>query len=430
MDRLKTVSLYIFLGLLAYMPLHILLSTWVGTSFGVLEFAKVAKDIFLVIGFVLALVTTTRQHFATLIRNRLVQLILAYGLLTLALAIIKPTDQDAELLGLVYNTRFLVFFGYGLLLTAHYRAEWLLKRSVQVVLAVSVPVMLFGILQYTVLSETALGALGYSRENGVLPAFAIDDKPDLERIMASLRDPNSYGSYLIIIGALAGSFLAFTKKPELRKITMGILALTVINLLMTFSRSAWIGFALAAGVVLCSSPARVAVNRLVIKYFWVLIIGLLIVLGGVFVARDSYLVQNIVFHADESTSLEDPNELRLKFIEESVSDIAANPGGYGPGTAGLASIRNDDRTVLNENYYFQIAHEVGLLGLILFLTILALIALALIKSGVNIYSVALLASLAGLLFTNLLVHIWSNEAVAYTWWGLASLAYAKTYKKD
>jgi hypothetical protein len=39
----------------------------------------------------------------------------------------------------------------------------------------------------------------------------------------------------------------------------------------------------------------------------------------------------------------------------------------------------------------------------------------------DFYVWALLASFAGLALTNFLVHIWSNEAVAYTWWGLAGL---------
>jgi hypothetical protein len=136
---------------------------------------------------------------------------------------------------------------------------------------------------------------------------------------------------------------------------------------------------------------------------------------------DSYFVQNVIFHADKNTVLEDPNELRTRFWKESVQDIATEPEGSGPGTAGLVSIRNDIQGVeLNENYYLQIASEVGIIGIMLFLAILGTVAhrLHMIKTPL---AAAILASFAGLVLTNFLVHIWSNEAVAYTWWGLAGI---------
>lgn len=124
--------------------------------------------------------------------------------------------------------------------------------------------------------------------------------------------------------------------------------------------------------------------------------------------------------------LEDPNELRIRFWRESVQNIAENPAGSGPGTAGLASIRNDERTILNENYYFQTGQETGILGLLLFLAILLIVTARLYAHAKarDPVAAALLAALAGLMITNFMAHIWANEAVAYTWWGLAGLTVA------
>ena len=98
----------------------------------------------------------------------------------------------------------------------------------------------------------------------------------------------------------------------------------------------------------------------------------------------------------------------------------------------LASIRNNTQgTILNENYYLQIGTEVGIFGLGLFLAILFVVARRLYWLRSNPLALALLASFVGLAVTNLLVHIWSNEAVAYTWWGLAALTITGiTSKKD
>lgn len=424
----KQASLVIFFGLLAYMPFHILISTWFGSSTDTLEASKVAKDGWLVLGFLLTLGVSFRQKwFKPLLKDKLLWLILAYAALTLLLALLKPTDTDAEILGVVYNTRFLLFFLYGILLV-HLWPEWNLKwLAVRTVLATGAIVVLFGLVQYFFLPNDALIHIGYARDNGVIPAFFIDEKPDLERVMATLRDPNSLGSYLIIVGMIVSTVLLATKKKLTQRGMSIFLILTVGCLWVTFSRSALLGFALAAATYLVLAETRFK-QMLMERKRLVGAIALAIVIvlaGALLITKDTYVVKNVIFHADDSTVLEDPNQLRLRFWKESAKNITHNPEGSGPGTAGLASIKNDVQgTILNENYYLQIATEAGLLGLVLFLAILAVVAWRLFKERGSLLALALLASLVGLSFTNLLVHIWSNEAVAYTWWGLAALVLA------
>lgn len=405
------------------MPLHIFLSTWFGSSFSLLEPARVLKDLVMFIGFLVAFGLSYKEKwFREFIKNKLIWLIAGYGLLTLILAIFRKTDQDAEILGVVYNTRFLVFFIYAALLSNLNTKNQLRKDALVAVLGAVLAVLVFGLIQYTLMPSSFLEHFGYMRGNGVLPAFFIDDKPDLERIMSTLRDPNSYGSYLIIIGSLVGTLLL--KNKTYRNIAIGFLSLTLLNLIFTFSRSAWIGFVVSVLVVLVLALGK-GVSREHIRKTSLVLASLGIVFGLVLVASwNSYFVQNVIFHADESTVLEDPNELRIRFWKESVKHVISDPIGSGPGTAGLASIRNNIQGAeLNENYYLQVASEVGVIGLILFISILVTTALKLLKLAQDDWlALALLASFAGLLVTNFLVHIWSNEAVAYTWWGLAGIA--------
>ncbi len=421
MQTIKRTSLYIFFGLLAYVPLHILLSTWIGSNFGILEEAKIAKDFVLVVGFLLACVSSSRSFFWSLLRKPVSVAILAYVGITVLLAAIMPTDPDAEVLGVVYNTRFLMIFLYAGLLGEYYQRFWLIKRSLQIVLGVAALVLVFGMTQYLVLSDSALGFFGYSRENGVLPTFSIDNKPGLERIMATLRDPNSYGSYLILIISSVIVLIGKTKNLELRKIYSGLLALGALNLLFTFSRSAWLGLVVALIALTATQFSKIPKRSLKLA---AISSAMLVLIGSglLFVLRDQYFVQNVVFHADESTVMEDPNQLRSRFWQESIDRTVKQPLGHGPGTAGLASIRNDEQVILNENYYLQIAHEVGVIGLGLFLAIIGLIFARLLKQKNDTLALVLVMSLVGLSFTNLLVHIWSNEAVAYTFWALAGLA--------
>lgn len=425
---LKKTSLWVFLGLLAYMPLHIFLSTWLGSSFGVLEFAKVAKEGVLVVGFLITLGISFRQKwFKPLLKDKLLWLIVAYAALTLLLAWQKPTDQDAETLGVVYNTRFLLFFLYGVLLTHLFPIKRLQSVAVKTVLGVGAIVVTFGILQFAVLPNDALGHIGYSRDNGVLPAFFIDDKPDLERVMSTVRDPNSLGSYLIIIIMLLLGLFAYGKSNKQQEWFAVYTGFALLCLWFTFSRGALLGLAAAVITffVFGDNWLRRAIVQHSSKIIAVTAVTVLVLVSVVFVARDTYLVSNIIFHADESTVLEDPNQLRIRFWQESVVAIGLVPEGTGPGTAGLASIRNDKQgTILNENYYLQIGTEVGMLGLALFLAILFVLGRRIYRLRSSPFALAVFASFVGLAVTNMLVHIWSNEAVAYTWWGLAGLALA------
>lgn len=247
----QRISLYMFYGLLAYMPLHILFSTWFGTSFGILEVARVAKEGFLLVGAGIALILGVRRGVVReLLRDKLTWLITAFVVLNVALVLWRPTDPDAELLGLAYNVRFLIYFVWALLLVRLQSSKNLLAPAVRIALAVGVIVVAFGLFQYLLLPNDALRHLGYERANGVLPAFFIDDKPDLERIMSTVRDPNSLGSYLLIIFGFA-AVRALAVRYERKKIYYSSFALlSLLAILWTFSRAAWIGavatFAVAA----------------------------------------------------------------------------------------------------------------------------------------------------------------------------------------
>jgi hypothetical protein len=156
--------------------------------------------------------------------------------------------------------------------------------------------------------------------------------------------------------------------------------------------------------------------------------GTVVIFVGLFVAfQDSYLVQNVIFHADESTVLADPNELRVSLTRDAVEKIIKTPEGSGPGSAGLVSINNPKGGVLTENYYLQVAYEVGWLGIVLFLSILLIIIHQLLTlSHNNPVAAVLLSALVGYLIYSLLIHLWSNEALALQWWLLTGIVLGTT----
>jgi O-antigen ligase len=100
------------------------------------------------------------------------------------------------------------------------------------------------------------------------------------------------------------------------------------------------------------------------------------------------------------------------------------PLGRGVGTAGPASVYNNNNVRISENYFLQVAQETGWAGLILFIAINYLIVCELWRRRNEVLARILLASLAGITFINLLSHAWTDDTLAYLWWGLTGIALA------
>lgn len=418
MNRILRLPLYGAIALLVYMPFHVFIAQWLSLYTGGIDFWKAGKDVFLLLALLLAygLLIYKRRFKDKNFWIFTVGALVYFSIHFLVWAASPGIDAQAALLGTAYNSR---LFGYLLLAWAAvllYPGNFPLKNLFKIAIAVSSVVALFAIVQY-VAPKDLMENFGYSLERGVKPNFFIDDKPDLPRVMSTIRDPNSLGAFLILPVTLLS--VALIRKKKNRLLTGGLLLVNTWALLLTFSRSAFLGAALSVGIAFLWIYKAQA-TKFVKKYGVILLASLFLLLTAAFVLRDQYYVQNFLFHADESTRLEDPNDLRVSFFQKTVDMVAERPLGHGPGTAGLVSIQTD-KVVLTENYFLQIAYEVGVQGLILLIALFIFICKLLFYQK-NAYSKVLLASLAGITFSAMLLHTWSNEAVAAQWFILAGVA--------
>jgi O-antigen ligase len=87
-------------------------------------------------------------------------------------------------------------------------------------------------------------------------------------------------------------------------------------------------------------------------------------------------------------------------------------------------VRNDHAPRIAENYYLQIGQEVGVAGMAVFAAINILIGKELWKRRQDPLSKILLATLIGLSVVNMLLHAWTDDTLAYLWWGLTGIALA------
>lgn len=416
MTVFKKYLYLVALALFIYMPFHIFLSQWLSTYTGGLDAWKIGKDVVtaaLVSTLVLAVLLSRKYTKPYLIFTGFAVIYLILHLISL-FATNQPTDTG--LLATVYNNRLVwyLLIGYSLALLVPKLA--ISRTLISALLAISAIVCLIGILQ-RFLPPDFMGHFGYAIERGTKPNFFIDDKPDLPRIFSTIRDPNSLGAFLLLPGTIIFIYLVKLWNTPRRTLLSGLLLLHGLALLLTFSRSAWIG-AFLAGIVALLFLFRTFIRQHLRQLAAASVVLLLVVGSLIFVLRDQYFVQNVFFHADESTVLADPNELRIELVQRGLDGIADNPEGNGPGTAGLVSTRLPNG-LLTENYYLQIGYEVGVLGLALFLAFLGYILKLLWTRRREPLVQALLASFAGLAFMNLLLHTWANEAVAASWFILA-----------
>lgn len=425
-DRLKRIPLWGVYGLLAYMPFHIFLSQSLSLITGGLNVWKVAKDVLTAGLTLLVVILIWSQRKSTETFNWFIMLAAAYGLLHLLIWAINPgIYRDSAILGTVYNNRLIWYLLIGMGTYLLLPKDLKIDKIVRLVLIVSTIVCLLGVLQYF-LPKDLLTHVGYSVARGVKPAFFIDDKPDLPRIMSTLRDPNSLGGYLIVPITLI-VYKLLIRRDKRQMLLGGLLLLHGLALFLTFSRSAWLGALLSVGILL-SWQYKSRVRQLSIKY-WPLILGVVLLGGSLLLTmRHQYFVQNVIEHSDKSTSLPSSNVLHVKQAELGLEWIKQKPLGQGPGTAGLVSVHNSS-SLITENYYIQIGYEVGILGLALFLAINVFVYKKLLAHSSGLTAI-LLASFWGYVVMNMLLHTWSNEAVAVQWWLLAGLALAAASTKS
>jgi O-Antigen ligase len=427
MVKSKVVN-YISLGALAlflYMPFHTFLSVWLSTYTGGLDVWKVWKDVLTATVTILCIATVFWYGKASKLYKNLLILVGLYALIHIILFFTTDQPLLTGTLALVYNLRIfcylLIGYSLALLLSAQsskLKAQSLLNKYAKILIILSTIVCFVAVLQYLLPKDT-MTHFGYAVERGVKPNFFIDDKSDLFRVFSTLKDPNSLGAFLILPITLLLHKLIKGWKTERRMLLSGLLILHVWVLLLTFSRSALLAtiFSIVCLLILGNFKFIKLHKKKIIAIVAILCV---VTLGFVYVLRDQYFVQNVVFHADESTTLQTPNELRSSLAQEAVDGIINQPLGHGPGTAGLVSTRLPNG-LLTENYFLQIMYEVGIFGFAIFVAILFLVVQKLWTLRQNDTAKILLASFAGLLLANLFFHTFSNEAVSISWFLLAGL---------
>lgn len=406
--------------ILLLVPFHAFLTVWLSSWLGHYTLLRLWKEMVLmlcVVGVLYLLATDYKIRSHTLTR-RLVWLILAYIVVTVVWGLLALNQHDvtAKALGygLIVNLRFLVFFLVTwtvALRLARFRTNW-----EWLVLWPAAAVVVIGLLQIFILPHNFLQHFGYGPTT-ILPVETINHNPNYIRFFSTLRGANPLGAYLVVPISLL-TVLLVRKNRNWRHVLFLVGALIV--LFFTFSRSAWVGAGLSIITILFLSHLAPKTQRVTSG----LAIGLVLVLAIIGISqRHNTRFENFVLHTQTHSSVPTTSDQgHLSALRSGLHDVSHHAMGDGPGTAGPASVYNNHPPRIAENYFVQIGQEVGWIGLLMFVLINLGVGYLLFVHRGDPLALSLFASLLGLTFINMLSHAWTDDTLAYVWWGLAGIA--------
>lgn len=416
--KLDIYIAWLLLVILAGVVIHAPLTVWL-TSNGAPDAVKAWKEVLLAVaGVLLAVDITRRKAWRQFTSDKLLLAIAAYSLLHIVIAPFTTGGMPSVLAGLLIDLRYVAYFAVVycfLKLYPQYKPSFITMAVFGAVVVLG-----FALLQL-VLPKDILTVLGYGKDT-ILPYITIDSNPDYVRINSTLRGPNPLGAYAVMALAAVVAFAVgcTLKDARLKWLHAGLAIGAIAALAMSHSRSAWIAAIVAVGLVLfIHYNGRISVKFAAIA--GVVVAG---ALGGLFMARDTAFVHNVILHDDpELGPVETSNEGHLASLLHGTEKMLASPLGHGVGSTGSASLQGDNPLII-ENQYLFIAHEAGWLGLVLFVGIFAMVMVRLWRARQDWLALAVFASGAGLAVIGILLPVWVDDTVSIVWWGLAAAVLA------
>lgn len=409
------------------MPFHAFLSTWGGTEIGPLLAWKSWKEVLLALcgAVIIIWIAQKTSVLKQLISDKLVIVIIIYGLLTALLAVINYNSNgvSATVVGIALNLRFPAIFllAYIVFRFGHMSYEKWRHFSLIFLVIIGTLLAVLGIIQVLFVPKEFLTFFGYDKGLTIAPFILIDDNPDALRAFVTLRGPNDYGAYLIL-PLIASMAMGFQQK-RLWVIT----ALISIAIIFSGSRSAWIGAMIAVSLfVLLRFGKKVFVST---KSLVTISIVALFIAMGLYASLVIPELRLAVFHSSpgDSSLTEGSTDAHWQAANESIE--RATLAGCGPGCSGPASYYGDAPKI-SENYYLQIVEEVGITGIILFIIIMALIAQRLYTSRDDTLSAILLSAGAGIAVIGMWLHVWSDDPLSLTYFALVGMVLGYVARSD
>ena len=426
--RIEKLLLGLLLAILAGIVVHAPFSVFFGSMVPQFELViKAWKEILLSVSLIVAAVAVTRRKlWKMLLNDWLIRLSAMYALLHIVIAFVLPTSAAQMIAGLMVDLRYVAYFVlvYVLLKIVPVWRSLFIKTAI----FGAAVVIGFGVLQLF-LPTDILRHIGYDKNTTIAPYLTVDQNEDYVRINSTLRGPNPLGAYAVVVlaglaAAVAHGKLLVASKKQWLKVAAAIAATTAV-LWVSYSRSALGAAVLALGLIGVLSLPWAWLK----KYGAFVLIAILIACGGLALARSTDFVSHVILHEDPNEGNDvNSNDGHIESLIDGSERLVRQPLGAGVGSTGSASLLGNEPLII-ENQYLFVAHEVGWLGLALFIALFGLILHGLWRRRSDWLALTVLASGVGLAAIGLLQPVWADDTIGIMWWGLAAVALAGSRTK-
>ena len=398
-------------ALIILMPFHAFFSIYLG-SIGISQsLVQSWKEVLVVVvSFCWILLCISKRRLYLRLDATNVFFLAIFGLSLIITLFLRPASE-AVLFGIKTNIVALVIF---LVAQIPIPSKLFIRKHLHwLILIPGVVVAIIAILQSTILPESILVSLGYG-VNNINPNQIIDGSLALHRAFSTLGGPNQLGTYLIVPLSFSLVYAIKQKKWWLLSLT----ALYALAIGLSFSRSAWLGAfvaIIAALLLVLNNRQRLALGVTVLA---VTIAGLLIVPSAI---KTNPRLENILLHGRIfENRIEGSDQFRLEAISNTTEAIIAQPFGHGLGTAGPASFQLKT-PIIPENWFLQIAYEIGVIGLVLYLLAFAALLGDFIRNRKNPFPASLFGLTCGVLVASLFLHSWADSTLVLVVFSLYGL---------
>lgn len=404
------------LALLVIMPFHAFISITLGS----LGFTQVLvqswkEALILFMSFVWLIYCVAKNRF--LIKFDTINII--FGLivfLSLFITTFIHPSSKAILFGVKTNLVAIVL--YFIAQVPISQKSFIKKNLSHIIIIPGVIVSILAIIQSSILPPSLLESIGYGSST-IDPRQIVDGSLKFFRAFSTLGGPNQMGAYLILPLVFCLAFGIKRKKWQIILLTLPIFA----GIFLSYSRSAWIGSLIAA--FLCVVIVLSKKQRIIFAFTSVVfaLVGGLILYN---LSINNQKVQNVLLHGRYfENQIQGSDKQRLESIANATNVIKSQPFGHGLGSAGPASYQSE-APVISENWYLQIAYEIGILGLLLYLVGFTGLLGEFIRDRNNPLAVALFSATVGILVINLFLHAWADSTLVLIMFTLYGLYRGKT----
>ena len=231
-----------------------------------------------------------------------------------------------------------------------------------------------------------------------------------------LTGPNQLASYLLPAVFIMLGSLGFSKVRDFDSKTLRFLLFCVYSaaIIFTFSRSSFLGLALGLIIFFIISLIKFRLSSTFIKYILATILVFIFSFLVYTYANMSDATKDFFTHGQSQSQHVDAYKVAFSEIKSRVNQPIKLVFGSGIGSAGPLSIKYGNGFV-SESWYLQLALELGIFGLLLWISLMVSALINLWKKAYFGLFVAIIAVSIAALF----LHTWAdNPAVAITLFAL------------